>query len=317
MATIRELTARLGFEFDPTPATRFDAAMKRSKRNLEGLNKVKLTAFRTNLLGAFGIIGKAAAVAFAVGFAGFLKFSDVAQALAQLRLQAKDSFEPIRSEIKNILADPVIGKLTTELDLLNGVLAVLGKGIDPGVLIRTLKPALEFAIATRQNISDVTQGISSFIADANTDLLVQLGIFDQAQLELLKVAGIDPGKQGLVSRTAFLENALAQQEGRTRQIVTDLQASGAVSQKELANTFNELLKEIGEKSLPLFKAIIDELIAIMDSFIKFLRGEITVKDIVFRGTEEQTRGFGFAGGLGDIRKTTGLPTDQPSNALSE
>jgi len=317
MATIRELTARLGFEFDPTPATRFDAAINRSRRNLEGLNRVNLNNLRTALLKGFKIIGGAAAAAFGIGFAGFLKFSDVAQALTQLRLQAKDSFEPIRSEIKNILADPVVGKLTNELELLNGVLAVLSKGIDPGVLIRTLKPALEFAIATRQSVADVTQGISSFIADANTDLLVQLGIFDQAQLELLKVAGIDPGKQGLVARKAFLEERFAETQARTRKLVEDLVVSGAVAQKELANTVNELLVEIGKKSLPLFKDIIDELVAILDSFIQFLRGEITVREVVFRGTEKQTRGFGAFGGLADIGKTTGVKTDESQNILTD
>ena len=290
--TIRELTARLGFEFDATPATRFDAAMKRSKRNLEGLNKVKLDRFRRRILKTFKLISAAAAVTFGTALAGFLKFSEETKAVTQLEFQLSKfpgAFKAIKKEMDAILADPLIGKLTTELQLLNAATGALAKGVDPGVVTRLLKPALQFATVNRESIQDVIGAITEFLESGSLDLLKKLGVVTQAQAEVFKKTDIGPSAQGLIQRKAFIENTFAALIPQFEQSLRKLAESGAVSQQQLLNTLSELLKDIGEATAPLFKKLNAELIIFIDTIREFvrgrvfqvIRGEITTQEFLF------------------------------------
>lgn len=272
MATIRELTARLGIEVDITPTRRFDAAIDRSKKKLESLNNIKLDRFRRRVSKAFKNITKIGIAATTATVAkGFFQFTDVQQALLQLENQAGDSFGAIRNEIRKVLSDPITGKLTNELELLNGALAALELGLDPGVLTRVLQPALEFARVTRKGLPEVLTAISSFISDADLDLLIKLGELNQGQVELLKTAGVGLDKAGLIARTAKLEQIIAEQRGRTRQQLGRAVEGGAFLPTQLSNTFIEATKEIGETTLPLFRTVINGMIEQMDLFRKALK----------------------------------------------
>lgn len=273
--SVRQLVADLGFKVDTTPATRFDAAVNRSKKTLEGLSQVRLGRFGLRLkkffaAGAAGVaaVGTAAAVA-------FNKFSDVAQGLKQLEFQFKGKFKPLKEEIDSILDDKTLGKLTTELELINTAAAAFELGLDPDVFIRSLRPALEFAIVNRKSVGEITAAIASFVGEANLDLLIKLGNLNQRQIELLKTAGVGPGQAGIIARTAKVEELFKGIRQEIQKSLQELVESGVLSQKQFVNTLDATAKELGEKTLPAIKAITKAAIDLLDEF----RGRIKQESV--------------------------------------
>jgi len=280
MPSIRELVATLGFKVDTTPLTRFNAGVTRSKKNLEGLTQVRLGRFGSRLKTFFK--GAAAGVV-AVGAASVLafnKFSDVARGLKQLESQFKGKFKPLKAEIDSILDDKTLGKLTTELELVNTAAAAFELGLDPDVFIRSLRPALEFAIVNRKSVSEITAAISSFIGQADLDLLIKLGNLNQRQIELLKTAGVGPGQAGIIARTAKVEELFKAIQPQIQKQLTELLESGVLSQKQLLNTLDETAKELGEKTLPAIRAITKSAIGVLEEFRARLKAKSLFESIV-------------------------------------
>lgn len=273
MATIRELIANLGFKVDTTAATRFDAAVNRSKKNLESLTNVRLGRFSSRLKTMFKVgAGGVAAVATA-SVVAFNKFSDVARGLKQLESQFKGKFKPLKAEIDSILTDKTLGKLTTELELVNTAAAAFELGLDPDVFIRSLRPALEFALVNRKSVSEITGAIAAFIGEADLDLLIKAGQLNQRQIELLKTAGVGPGQAGIIARTARVEELFAGIRPEIQKSLKELVESGVLSQKQLLNTLDETAKELGEKTLPAIKAITKEAISLLNEFRERIKKE--------------------------------------------
>lgn len=276
MASVRELIATLGFKVDTGPATRFDAAVNRSKSSLESLTQVRLGRFGSRLKTMFGVAIAGVAGIGAASLGAFKKFSDVAKGLKQLEFQFKGKFKPLKAEIDSILADKTLGKLTRELELVNTAAAAFELGLDPDVFIRTLRPALEFAIVNRKSVAEITSAIAAFIGEADLDLLIKLGVLNQRQIELLKVTKTGPGQAGIIARTARIEEIFAGIQPEIQKQLRELVESGVLSLDQLTNTFNETAKELGEKTLPAIKAITTEAISLLDEF----RGRIKQEGVV-------------------------------------
>lgn len=273
MPTIRELTALLGFKVDTAPATRFDAQIDRSKKKLEGLSKVRLGSFGKRLKTMFSVAAGGVVAVGAASLVAFKKFSDVERGLKQLEFQFKSSFKPLKEEIDSILSDKTLGKLTTELELVNTAAAAFELGLDPDVFIRSLRPALEFAIVNRKNVSEITAAISAFIGTGDLDLLIKMGNLNQRQIELLKTAGVGPGQAGIIARTAKVEELFAGIRPDIQKRLQELIESGVLSQEQFLNTLNETTKELGEKTLPAMKAISKAAIDLLDEFRKRIKEE--------------------------------------------
>jgi hypothetical protein len=280
---IRELVARLLFKADVTEAQRFESTIKNVKGGIESLNKVRLGGLNT-MLGKFFT----AVSIFAGGLKTVFKFSDVQQAINELEFRLRDQggFDILRDDIEGILQDDLIGNLVHELDLLNASATEVGKGLDPKVLEDLLRPATLFAINSRKSITEILSGISSFISDANLDILVQAGKLDQAQIELLKRAGTGPGQEGIIARTERIREVFFSITGDLESQTKKLVDTGAVSSKELAGAFDKLVLEIGERTTPAFKEMNDVLIPFIEDLTKLARGEVKIKDVAAKTIKE-------------------------------
>lgn len=281
MPVVTDLIGRLGFSVDTTAATRFESAMKRSKNSLESFNQVRLDRFNKTIGAVFGIgIG--------AGAAGFFKFAEMKQALAALKGSLQDAFEPIRKEIESILQDKLIGNLIKELDLVNAAAVQAQEGLAPETLQKVLRPAALLALERGRSVSEVLASISSFIADANLDILKQTGILDQAQIEILKFAGTGPEKAGLRARTMKIIEVLAGAAPGIEKNLKELEETGALSVKELTTAFNKLLIEVGERTVPAFKALNDVLLPTIEFLTKWLdTSEERSKEVAKEGVKSK------------------------------
>lgn len=285
MPSVRELIATLGFKVDTTPATRFDAAVNRSRKNLKSLTQVRLGRFGSRLKTMFKVGAGGIAALGASSVVAFNKFSDVARGLKQLESQFKGKFKPLKAEIDSILTDKTLGKLTTELELVNTAAAAFELGLDPDVFIRSLRPALEFALVNRKSVSEITGAIAAFIGQADLDLLIKAGQLNQRQIELLKTAGVGPGQAGIIARTARVEELFAGIRPEIQQSLKELVESGVLSQKQFLNTLDETVKELGEKTLPAIKKITKAAIDLLDEFRARLKAKSAFEAFVETAAE--------------------------------
>lgn len=270
MTTLRSLIAVLGFQVDTTPADRFNSAVNKSKNNLNSLNFISLGGFNKKLKKGLKVAAGIVATGITTGIVTALKFGNVKQALSQLKFQFKDSFQPLRDEVADILADPVFGKLTTELDLLNAAAAAVGEGIAPDIIIRNLKNILGFSTQFRQNITEGIAPFIDFIKSGNLEILLKTGRISAEQAQFLQAAGIGPGREAVRARVIRLEDLFKDISPEIRKSLQELIESGALSQKQLLNSLDRLALELGKRTLPLFKQLSDVLISFMDGVPKFI-----------------------------------------------
>jgi hypothetical protein len=264
MPTIRQLTAAFGFEVDTTPAERFNTAFNKTRANVEkGFNVQKLGR---GLKKAFQVGAGGLAAGIGTSIVASLKFGNIKQALSQLEFQFKGSFQPLREEVKAILADPVLGKLTTELELLNTAATQAGEGIDRGFIIRNLRNILSFSTQFRQNIGEGTATFIEFIKSGNLEALLKTGQITAEQAQFLQAAGIGPGKEGIQARQLRLEELFRELSPQIRLSIEKLIEEGALSQKRFSNTLDKLTAELGEKTLPAFSKITEGAIDLLDEF---------------------------------------------------
>lgn len=274
MTTLRSLIAELGFQVDTTPADRFNSAVNKSKNTLNSLNFINLSGFNKNIKKGLKTAAGIVAAGIAAGIVTAIKFANVKQALSQLKFQFKDSFQPLRDEVADILADPVFGKLTTELDLLNAAAAAVGTGIDPDVIIRNLRNILGFSTVFRQNITEGIAPFIDFIKTGNLEILLKTGRLTAEQAVFLQKAGIDPSREAVRARIIRLEDLFKDISPEIRKSLEKLIEEGALSQKRLASSFDTLTLEIGKKTLPAFRQLTEEgLIPMMDRITRFISDE--------------------------------------------
>ncbi len=279
MVALRELTAKLGFDVDLSGVNRFDKSIDSSKRKVEGFNLINLGGFR-NIVSKALVFAGAGFATIAAGAASAFKFADVKAGLNDLEQSSKGSFGAIKGSIDEILADKTIGNLVKELDLVNAAAIHARDGLDPGVIADLLAPATLFAINARKSTSEIFAGISSFIESGSLDILRQTGKLNQAQIELLKAAGVGPGQAGLVARTEKIRQVFFGLEGELRARTQKIVESGALTARELTGAFDKLVLEVGERTLPAFKSLNDELIPFIEQLTRFVGGEIGVREIL-------------------------------------
>jgi len=264
MPTVRELTAEFNFEVDTTPAERFNAAITKTKNNLKGLSGANIGAIGKGLKRAFRVGAAGLAAGIGAGVVTALKFGDIKQALSQLEFQFKGSLKPLRDEVQAILDDPVLGKLTTELELLNSAAQLAGEGIDRSFIVRNLRDILGFSAQFRQNIGEGTSDFINFLKSGNLDILIKAGKVTAEQAQFLRAAGIDSSKEGIKARAIRLEALFKDISPQIRTSIEKLIDEGALSQRRFINSLDALTVELGEKTLPAFQGITERAIKMLD-----------------------------------------------------
>lgn len=277
MATpFRELVAKLGFQADLTEANRFNSAINKTKRDLEGLNQIKLGGFRNAMSKVFKVGSLAVGAAIGAGIATGLKFSDVQSVLKQLQFDFKEQFSPLQTEVQNILKDDLLGKLTTALELYTVAANAADQGLSKDFLIKNLRSIASIAVLRNKSIAEFEGAISQFIGTGgNLGVLTQLGEFDQFKAELTKVAGIGPGQAGIIARTALIEQIFAKLSSEVRKKLQEGVNEGAYVQKRFLNSLDALTNEIGKKTLPALQGVTEQAIGILDR----LKNDIVNKGI--------------------------------------
>lgn len=280
MTVVRELVGELGFRADTTAATRFDAAMKRSKANLESLNQISLVRF-TGIVGkAWGIVG---AVATAGSLAAAKRFADVETSLGALELATKKSFGAVKKEIESILRDKTLKNLVNEIDLVNSSLAAAQEGATGEQITRFLKLATSLGIVAKKPIGEVLRQLVTGDVEAIFKLIGQLPLELQ---ELLKLSKTQFENIGLAGRRGIIEQKLFAAMPELEKTINEQRRRGLLTFKELGGAFDKLTMEIGERTLPAFKGLNDIIVPFIEKLTKLARGEIGFVDI-FKGTPEQ------------------------------
>jgi hypothetical protein len=295
MATVRELVAQLGFKVDTTPATRFNAAIKRSRSELEKLDKTRLTGltgfftspgFRTSIINAFTGLGIAAGAAFAVAVKTSTEANKINRALAGLEqrlFKTPEQFRTVQDSIRAILNDKTIGKFTNELELLNSIAAAFEISTDIPEILKNLPLSIKLA-AIRPDL-DLTQLLTTFAevrATGDVANLKKLGVFTNQFLQIIEKTTNQFKDIGQIGVTEVLNRELLKLEDPTDRIFKKFVEVGDGSD-QLKNTFSELVKEIGEKTLPIIRDLNAELTGFLDRIRKFVKGEIGIVDAVIEG----------------------------------
>lgn len=271
MASVRELIATLGFKVDTGPATRFDAAVNRSKTNLENLTQVRVGIFGTRLKGMFtAAVVAATAVGVAAGAAA-KKFVNVEKSLDALKFATQEGFAPLRKEIDKILGDKVLKNLISEIDLVNAALfETQEKGVKAQTLTDFLRLAALLSVQAKKPIKEVLGLITGFTVEGELGIFKLLRELPPELQELFKAAGISPAKAGFIARGEKVREALRKVEAELERNIIKQRERGLTTFKELDTAFDKLTLEIGEKTLPAFKKLNDIIIPFIERLTTFL-----------------------------------------------
>lgn len=272
MATVRELIANLGFKIDTTGATRFDSAVNRSKKNLEGLNTVSLAGLVTTATKAFAIV---TTVATAGSLAAAKKFADIQTSWEALQQATKEGFAPLKKEIESILQDKVLKNLIDEIDLVNAALAeAQEKGVKGQTLADFLRPAALLAVQAKKPLSEVLGLITGFAVEGDLGIFKLLRELPPALQELYKVAGISPAQAGFIGRGEKVRESLRKVEAELEKNIIKQREEGLLTFRELGGAFEKLTIEIGKNILPTFKKLNDIIIPIVEKLTLFTGVEV-------------------------------------------
>ncbi len=280
MTIVRQLVAEFGFQVDTTPADRFDAAVKRSKRNLTDFSKIDLVRFSRGLKRALAGTAAIFAAEITAGLLGAFKQADIKKVEEQLKFQFRADFDSIRQEVERILKDPILGRLTTELELLNAAATLRGEGFQPDVIKRNLANVLKFSTIMRENLEQGTQSFLGALKSGDLKLFIQAGKFSAQQAQLIEKTGTGLGRLGLLGRVIEVEKLFGEIDERVNKRLVELISTGALAQERLFNTLDKLAVEIGDKTLPAFRDLNKELLPFIDSLIKLVRGEIEIGEVL-------------------------------------
>ena len=284
MTTVRELTAKLAFQVDTTGATRFDAALNRSRKNLDGLNTVSLAGLVKTATKAFAIV---ATVATAGSLAAAKKFADIQTSWDALEFSTKEGFAPLKKEIDSILQDKTFKNLVDEIDLVNAALAqAQEKGVSGDDLTKFLRLAVTLSIPAKKSVAEVLDMITGFVGpEADLGILKLIGKLPQEFQELLKFLP-GPGKAGLIARRETIFQDLLTISPQLEKLIAKQREEGLLTFRELSGAFEKLTIEIGENTLPVFKNLNDVLIPFVERLTKLLKGEIKPKEFIEEIVEE-------------------------------
>lgn len=284
MPTIRELVANLGFKVDTTGATRFDAAVNRSRKNLTGLNTVSLSGLVNTATKAFAIV---AGVVTAGSLAAAKKFADIQRSWDALKFATGENFGAFKKVIDGILKDKVLKNLFDELDLVNSVVTeVQEKGIKGDKFLKFFRLAALLAIQTKKPFKEVLGLITGFVVDKDPAIFKLLRELPPKLQELLAAAGISLGQVGFIGRGEKVSESLRKVEAELEKNIIEQRERGLTTFKELDGAFDKLAIVIGEHTLPAFKDLNDVIIPVVERLTKLLKGEIKPKEFIEKEIEE-------------------------------
>lgn len=272
MTTIRELIAEMGFKVDTTGASRFDAAINRSRKNLEGLNTVSLAGLVKTATKAFAII---TTVATAGSLAAAKKFADIETSLEALKFATGESFALLKKEIDDILRDKVLKNLVDEIDLVNAALGeAQEKGVKGETITKFLRLAALLAVQAKKPINEVLRLITGFTVEGDLGIFKLLKELPPELQELFKAAGISPAKAGFIARGEKVRESLKKVEAELERNIIEQRERGLTTFKELDVALNKLTKEIGRNTLPAFKDLNDRMIPLIETLTLFTGVEV-------------------------------------------
>lgn len=271
MPTIRELVANLGFKVDTTGATRFDAAVNRSRKNLTGLNTVSLSGLVNTATKAFAIV---TGVVTAGSLAAAKKFADLQRSWKALKFATGENFGALKKEIDGILKDKVLKNLIDEAEILDGTLTeIQEKGFKGDQFIKFLRLAALLAIQTKKPFKEVLGLITGFVVEGDLGIFKLLRELPPELQELFKAAGISPAQVGFIGRGEKVSESLRKVEAELERNIIEQRERGLTTFKELGGAFEKLAIQLGDRTLPAFKDLNDILIPIIERLTNFLKVE--------------------------------------------
>lgn len=260
MPVVRELTGELSFKADTTGASRFDAALRKSKGNLEDLNRINLTTFVNTATKAWALVGAAATAGSAIAAK---KFIDVEKSLDALKTATGQAFLPLKKEVDSILQDKTLKNLVSEIDLVNASLsAAQEEGATGESIARFLRIATTLGVAAKKPVGEILGNLVKGEVEAILKLIGELPLELQ---ELLKISQTDFAQIGLAGRRAELEKRLFSKQQALEELINEQRVRGLTTFTELGNSFERLTVTVGEGTLPAFKSLNDILIPFVDS----------------------------------------------------
>lgn len=282
MTVLRELTGELSFQADTTGATRFDAAMERSRANLESLNQVSLVGFTGVVTKAWGLVSAAAT---AGSLAAAKQFINIETGLDALEAATGKSFGAVKSEIESILQDKTLKNLVTEIDLVNAALgAAQEEGATGESIQRFLKIATTLGIVAKKPVAGILKQLVTGEVEGILKLIGQLPLELQ---ELIKLSGTEFEKIGLAGRRGILEEKLLSALPDLEKIINEQRSKGLLTFDELGGAFSKLTTAVGEGTLPAFQ----KLNAILIPFVEGLTTKIGTPESQKEKREEFIQGL--------------------------
>lgn len=267
MATVRELIANLGFKVDTTGATRFDSAVKRSRKNLEGLNTISLSGLVNTTTKAFAIV---TGIATAGSLAAAKKFVELERSWDALRDATKEGFAPLKKEIDAILRDKTLRKLVNEIDLVDAALTeAQKKGVRGPDLAAFIRPAVQLHLITKKSLDEILGLITGFLVEGDLGIFKLLGELPPELQELFKVGQISPAQVGFIGRREKLLESLRAAEAELEKKIIEQRERGLTTFIELENALKKLNIAIGKETLPWFKELNDKLISLVGTLTLF------------------------------------------------
>ena len=249
MTVVRELTGELSFQADTTGATRFDAAMERSRANLESLNQVSLAGFTGVVTKAWGLVSAAAT---AGSLAAARQFVDIETGLDALETATGQIFGGIKKEIEGILQDKTLKNLVDEIDLVNASLAAAQEGATGETIQRFLRVATSLGIVAKRPVGEILAQLAKGEVEGILTLIGQLPLELQ---ELLKISQTEFEKIGLAGRRGILEQRLFAALPELEKTINEQRRRGLLTFRELGGAFDKLTTTVGEGTLPAFQKI--------------------------------------------------------------